>query len=251
MPEGFSRLPSESSVSVKRDPGIRPGRVLESDGHTQGKGLSSTFDAKLNKWKGKKVKISNEAQALALQQALYRVPYTVSKIISTGEATTSPRSFHHQSTPAGAFRKLSFSAKRTMFLAQSLYEGVEVGAIGAGGTHHLYHDGSTRLHRGDPSGEGLEPRPLRGIVFPCQAECLQEPKRGSGRPRSHSSHINGSRSGQVSKLISIRTSGPFYKLIWDRFVASQMTSAVFLQTTAEIEAGFSPLPVAFLSSRDS
>jgi DNA topoisomerase-1 len=203
----------------------------------KGKDSPSTFDAKLSKWKGKKVKISNEAQAQALQQALNHVPYTVSKITQQEKQRHPIAPFITSRLQQEAFRKLSFSAKRTMFLAQSLYEGVEVGEIGQVGLITYMRTDSPRV-----SAEAIHQ--VRDWIKAHHGESYLPAKPNvyksrKGAQDAHEAIRPTSMDLDPDKVQSYldKDQWALYKLIWDRFVASQMTSAVFLQTTAEIQAG--------------
>jgi DNA topoisomerase-1 len=203
----------------------------------KGKDSPSTFDAKLSKWKGKKVKISNEAQALALQQALNHVPYTVSKIIQQEKQRHPFAPFITSRLQQEAFRKLSFSAKRTMRLAQSLYEGVEVGEIGQVGLITYMRTDSPRV-----STEAI--RQVRDWIKGRYGESYVPSKPNiyksrKGAQEAHEAIRPTSMDLEPDKVQPYldKDQWALYKLIWDRFVASQMTSAVFKQTTAEIQAG--------------
>jgi DNA topoisomerase-1 len=70
-------------------------------------------------------------QALPLRQSLQNVPYTVAKIVQQERQRHPFPPFITSRLQQEAYRKLSFSAKKTMRIAQSLYEGVELGTWGA------------------------------------------------------------------------------------------------------------------------
>ena len=203
----------------------------------KGKDSPSTFDTKLSKWKGKKVKISDEAQALALQQALNHVPYTVSKITQQEKQRHPIAPFITSRLQQEAFRKLSFSAKKTMRFAQSLYEGVEVGEIGQVGLITYMRTDSPRV-----STEAIHH--VRDWIKGRYGESYLPSKPNiyksrKGAQEAHEAIRPTSMDLDPDKVQAYldKDQWALYKLIWDRFVASQMTSAVFLQTTAEIQAG--------------
>jgi len=89
----------------------------------KGKDSPVSFDAKLTKWKGKKVKMANEAEALAIRKALESAPYSVSKIVQQEKQRHPLPPFITSRLQQEAYRKLSFPAKKTMWIAQKLYEG--------------------------------------------------------------------------------------------------------------------------------
>src|SRR4030043_1211814 len=99
----------------------------------KGKGSPITFDAKLIKWKGKEVKMANESEALAMKRALEGVPYTVAKVVEREKKRHPFPPFITSRLQQEAYRKLSFTAHKTMRVAQKLYEGIALGELGVGG----------------------------------------------------------------------------------------------------------------------
>jgi DNA topoisomerase-1 len=202
----------------------------------RGKDSPVPFDAKLTKWKGKKVAIANEAEALAIKKALEAVPFTVSKIVQQEKKRHPFAPFITSRLQQEAYRKLSFSAKKTMRVAQRLYEGVELGEMGMVGLITYMRTDSPRLSseaihqvRGwikDRYGESY--LPLKPNVY----------KSRKGAQEAHEAIRPTSIDLEPDKLKTYldKDEWGLYKLIWDRFVASQMAPAVFLQTTVEIKA---------------
>src|SRR4030042_20781 len=85
----------------------------------KGKDSSVTFDAKLVKWKGKKVNMANEAEALAIKQTLETVPYNVSKVTQQEKQRHPLPPFITSRLQQEAYRKLSLPAQKTMRIAQT------------------------------------------------------------------------------------------------------------------------------------
>jgi DNA topoisomerase-1 len=203
----------------------------------KGKDSPVSFDAKLAKWKGKKVKIANESQATGIKASLQTVTYGVSKIVQQEKRRHPLPPFITSRLQQESFRKLSFSAKKTMRIAQGLYEGVELGAFGTVGLITYMRTDSPRV-----SSEALhhvrewikarfgqdylpdKPNTYRGRKGAQDAHEAIRPTSMDLAPENVQTHLDPDQ-------------WALYKLIWDRFVASQMASAVFLQTTLEIEAG--------------
>jgi DNA topoisomerase-1 len=202
----------------------------------KGKDSSVPFDAKLTKWKGKKVAIANESEALTLKKALEPVPFSVSKIVQQEKRRHPFPPFITSRLQQDAFRKLSFSAQRTMRIAQKLYEGVELGEIGMVGLITYMRTDSPRV-----SSEAVHQ--VRGWIKDRYGESYLPPK-----PNVYKSRKGAQEAHEAIRPTSIdlepdkvkghldKDQWALYKLIWDRFVASQMASAVFLQTTVEIKA---------------
>jgi len=194
------------------------------------------FDAKLVKWKGKKVNMANEAEALAMKQALEIVPYTVSKVTQQEKQRHPLPPFITSRLQQDAYRKLSFPAQKTMRIAQRLYEGIDIGEMGTVGLITYMRTDSPRvaseaIHQvrdwikgrfGEPY---LPPKPniYKSRKGAQEAHEAIRPTSMDLTPENLKSHLD-------------KDQWNLYKLIWDRFVASQMASAVFLQTTVEIKA---------------
>jgi len=202
----------------------------------KGKESPVPFDAKLTKWKGKKVTLSNESEALAIQKALEAVPFAVSKIVQQEKRRHPFPPFITSRLQQEAYRKLSFSAQKTMWVAQKLYEGVELGEIGMVGLITYMRTDSPRI-----SSEAVHQ--VRDWIKDRYGESYLPPK-----PNVYKSRKGAQEAHEAIRPTSIdlepdkvknfldKDQWALYKLIWDRFVASQMASAVFLQTTVEIKA---------------
>ena len=202
----------------------------------KGKESPVTFDAKLTKWKGKKVKMANEAEALAIKKALETVSYSVSKIVQQEKQRHPFPPFITSRLQQEAYRKLSFPAQKTMRIAQKLYEGVDLGEMGMVGLITYMRTDSVRI-----STEAIHQ--VRGWIKDYFGDSYLPPK-----PNVYKSRRGAQEAHEAIRPTSIefepdkvegfldKDQRALYKLIWDRFVASQMPSAVFLQTTAEIKA---------------
>lgn len=200
------------------------------------KDSSVAFDAKLTKWKGKKVKMANEAEVLAIQRGLENLPFSVSKIVQQEKKRHPLPPFITSRLQQEAYRKLSFSAQRTMRVAQKLYEGVELGELGMVGLITYMRTDSPRV-----SFEAVQR--VRGWIQDRFGESYLPPK-----PNVYKSRKGAQEAHEAIRPTSIhlepekvkahldKDQWSLYKLIWDRFVASQMASAIFLQTTVEIKA---------------
>ena len=202
----------------------------------KGKESPVSFDAKLTKWKGKKVKMANEAEALAIQKALETVPYSVSKIVQQEKQRHPFPPFITSRLQQEAYRKLSFPAQKTMWIAQKLYEGVDLGEMGMVGLITYMRTDSVRV-----STEAIQQ--VRGWIKDRFGDSYLPHK-----PNVYKSRRGAQEAHEAIRPTSIelepdkvkayldKDQWALYKLIWDRFVASQMPSAVFLQTTVEIKA---------------
>jgi DNA topoisomerase-1 len=194
------------------------------------------FEAKLTKVKGKKADITAEEKAREIVQELKEADFVVSGVERKERKRYAPPPFITSKLQQEAARKLRFSAKKTMMVAQRLYEGIELGAAGSVGLITYMRTDSTRVSEGalkevrayirgrfgDPF---LPPKPLRYRSKRGAQEAHEaiRPTSMEIKPENTASYL-----GKDEKAL--------YQLIWDRFVASQMVPAIFDQTTVEIEA---------------
>jgi len=134
-----------------------------------------------------------------------------------------------------ASRKLGYTAKRTMRLAQGLYEGVELGKEGSVGLITYMRTDSTRLSGTAIGAAAAYIKARYGNEF---HEARQFPGKGGAQDAHEAirpSYIERDPE-QLKELLS-KEHYRLYKLIHDRFVASQMAAAIFEQVQAEIRAG--------------
>jgi DNA topoisomerase-1 len=202
----------------------------------KGKSSPITFDAKLTKWKGKKVKMANEVEALAIQKALGSVPYTVLKIVQQEKQRHPFPPFITSRLQQEAFRKLSFPAQKTMRIAQKLYEGIDLGEMGSVGLITYMRTDSVRI-----STEAIQQvrkwiKDRFGDTYLTPKPNVYKSRRGAQEAHECIRPTSIELEPDQVKAFLDKDQMALYKLIWDRFVASQMPSARFLQTTAEIKA---------------
>ena len=195
-----------------------------------------SFDAKLTKWRGKKVKMANESEALAIRKTLESAPYAVSKIVQQEKQRHPFPPFITSRLQQEAYRKLSFPAKKTMWIAQKLYEGVDLGPLGTVGLITYMRTDSVKV-----STEAVQQ--VRGWIKERFGDSYLPPKPNVYKSRRGAQEAHEAirpttiemEPDQVKSYLD-KDQWALYKLIWDRFVASQMPSADFLQTTVEIKA---------------
>ncbi len=192
--------------------------------------------ARLAKIDGENQPIPNEERSSAIVKDLADRPYIV-QAVGTKEKRRNPvPPFITSTLQQEASRKLRFSVKRSMMIAQRLYEGVELGAEGSIGLITYMRTDSVRV-----SDDALgEVRQFIGDRY--GAPYLPEkPNLYKGKKDAQDAHE------AIRPTAAMRTPesvAPFlqedelkmYRLIWMRFVASQMTSAVFDQTTIDVLA---------------
>ena len=151
------------------------------------------FRAKLSGYSGRrqKLEISSETDSQRLVDLLQTAAYSVRAVQKKIQLRRPAAPFITSTLQQEASRRLGFTARRTMAVAQQLYEGVSPGQQGRGGPHHLHAD---RLHPGrrvrPGGGAQLRPRPLRGRLPASLAPRLSEEGEGRpGGPRSDPTHF--------------------------------------------------------------
>lgn len=194
------------------------------------------FDAKLIQRNGKKIEIGNKEQADAVLSELNGAEYRIKKISRREQKRNAAAPFITSTFQQEAARKLGFSNKRTMAVAQQLYEGIELGQEGAVGLITYMRTDSTRIsgealaevrqYITDNFGKEYVPAAPRQFSRRKNAQDAHE----AIRPTSVLRHPD-----RISEFLD-RDQLRLYKLIWQRFVASQMASAVFDVTTVDIAA---------------
>jgi DNA topoisomerase-1 len=193
------------------------------------------FDAKLIRVNKEKAEIGNEDQAAAIVNDIEGKDFVVSKIEKKNRRRLSAPPFITSTLQQEAARKLRFTAKKTMVVAQQLYEGIELGGEGSVGLITYMRTDSVRiaaeaqeearaLIRGEFGGDYVPKKPN---VFKSKksAQDAHEAIRASSVIRTPDS---------IKRNLT-RDQHNLYKLIWNRFVASQMSPAQLEQTSIDIE----------------
>jgi DNA topoisomerase I len=200
-------------------------------------GEPPSFEAKLVKRKGEDLEIPDEAEAQRILADLERAIWQVSSVAQKEKRRFAPPPFTTSKLQQAGYNRLRFTAKRTMMLAQRLYEGVDLGSEGSVGlitymrtdSVHVSADALSQVrdHIGERFGAKYLPEKPNFYKSKKDAQEAHEairPTDVSRTPESVRPYLDES----MFKL---------YQLIWQRFVASQMVPAVFDQTTIEILAG--------------
>ena len=193
------------------------------------------FEAEAVKYKGKKLELHNEQEARAAEEALSKADYVVSDAVKKERKRHPVPPFTTSSMQQEANKKLNFSAKKTMMLAQQLYEGVSLGKTSVGLITYMRTD-SVRLAEVAISeirdyikqnfGSEFCPAKENHYSTKKNAQDAHEAIRPTSVMRTPA-EMQEYLTGDQLKL---------YTLIWNRVVASQMTDAVYDVTTLTIDA---------------
>ena len=192
------------------------------------------FEARLLRRNNESFEISNQEAADGILASLEGAEYKVQSVVTKDKRRFPVAPFITSTLQQEASRKLRFSVKRTMMLAQRLYEGIELGKEGSVGLITYMRTDSTRVSDdaltearelvSQRFGSGYVPEKPNIYKTKKAAQDAHEAIRPSSAARTPES---------VAQYLS-EDELKVYRLIWMRFVASQMMPALFDQTTIDI-----------------
>lgn len=195
------------------------------------------LSAHLAKINGENFEISNAAASQAIVDALADATYTVQSVTNREKRRNPVPPFITSTLQQEAARKLRFSVKRTMMLAQKLYEGVELSKEeGAVGLITYMRTDSTRV-----SNDALdEVRTMisdrYGVNYRPEKPNFYKSKKDAQDAHEAIRPTSALRTPESLEKYLAEDELKLYRLIWMRFIASQMTPAVFDQTTIDVTA---------------
>ena len=206
---------------------------------TLANGAGQEFEARIAEFEGRKLQrldINNEAEAMAIKAMLEGAKFTVASVESKPAKRNPFAPFTTSTLQQDASRKLGFSAKRIMQIAQKLYEGIDLGGETVGLITYMRTDGVQIT----PEAIG----PIRGQIAKSFGDNYVPEK-----PRFYSTKAkNAQEAHEAIRPTDIgrtpKQMAPFldddqkklYELIWRRTIASQMASAELDRTVVEIDA---------------
>jgi DNA topoisomerase-1 len=195
------------------------------------------FTAKLIKYDNKKADLKNEEDTNKIISDIQKEPYEVVRVSKKKKKRNPPPPFITSLLQQEASRKLGFSAKKTMAVAQGLYEGVELGSKGRVGLITYMRTDSFRI-----SNDAIQE--VRALIGENYGEKFLPEKPNSFRSRKGAQEAHEAirptsallEPDSVSEFLN-KDQRSLYSLIWKRFVACQMTPAILDQTQADIASG--------------
>lgn len=193
------------------------------------------FEAEAVKYKGKKLELHNEAEARAAEEALSKADYIVSDAVKKERKRHPVPPFTTSSMQQEANKKLNFSAKKTMMLAQQLYEGVSLGKTSVGLITYMRTD-SVRLAEVAISEIRDYIKQNFGSEFCPAKENHYSTKKNAQDAHEAIRPTSVMRTPAEMQEHLTNDQLKLYTLIWNRVVASQMTDAVYDVTTLTIDA---------------
>jgi DNA topoisomerase-1 len=194
------------------------------------------FDARLAKFNGKTAEVKNQAEADHILSVVKDSDFLVESVVTKEKKRNPVPPFTTSKLQQDAARRLRFTVKKTMMLAQRLYEGVELGEEGRIGLITYMRTDSTRI-----SDDAMQmvrsyvSDVYGGPYLPEKPVIYKSKKDAQDAHEAIRPTFVGRRPDDVKQYLS-EDELKLYRLIWTRFVASQMNPAVYDQTTVEISA---------------
>ena len=202
--------------------------------HVSGEKKAGGFNVRFVSLDGKKTAVKNAEEAEQIRRLIEKGRFTVSDIKTKEKKRQPAPPFTTSSLQQEAGRKLSFTTAKTMQVVQQLYEGVDLQGEGAQGLVTYIRTDSVRI-----SDEAMAA--LRAYIpVKYGKEYLPEEKNEfKGRKNAQDAHeairpTDVTRTPESIKNSLSREQFMLYRLIYNRFVASQMTSAIYETMAAEI-----------------
>ena len=180
------------------------------------------FKAELTQIKGEKIDICNEDDAIAIKSAIENHEATVTEVKKSKRSRKAAPPFTTSTLQQDGVRKLNFGAKRTMMIAQHLYEGLEIGSYGHVGLITYMRTDSTRISKEmQEQSRDFIKRTYGDEYYPAK------PNVYGSKESAQDAHeaIRPTSLELTPKMVEPylnRDELKLYTLIWNRFLASQM-----------------------------
>ncbi len=200
-------------------------------------GVPPAFEAKLVKWRGQDVSLGTADATNEVVEAIRAQPFTVDQVEKKERRKHPPAPYTTSKLQQEASRKLRFTPKRTMMLAQRLYEGVEVGSEGPIGLITYMRTDSTRVSAEAQQEATALVRDRFGADYVPQTPNVYRNKKDAQDAHEAIRPTSVARDPEQLRSTLDRDLYQLYAMIWKRFVASQMMPAVLDQTKVDIAAG--------------
>ncbi|HZT60344.1 MAG TPA: type I DNA topoisomerase [Pyrinomonadaceae bacterium] len=195
---------------------------------------TSNFDQEIKK---SEILIGKEEQARSIVEEAERQQFVVSDVTTKERKRNPVPPFITSKLQQEASRKLGFPVKKTMMVAQKLYEGVELGGEGAVGLITYMRTDSTRVSEA-ALGEARDFISTQyGAAYLPEKAIHYRSKKDAQDAHEAIRPTDVSRTPDSVARFLDKDALKLYRLIWQRFVASQMNPAIYDQTTIDIEAG--------------
>ncbi len=214
---------------------------------TRGQEPREGFWAQLHKVRGEKVDLSDRAEAQQIVDDLQGASYVVARVDKRDRRRKAPAPFITSTMQQDASRRLRFSARRTMRIAQQLYEGIDLGPEGTVGLITYMRTDSVNVS----AQAQAEARACISEKYGARYVPAKPPRHKTRAKRAEEAHeairpTSVRREPQAMKQYLSPRQFRLYELIWRRFLASQMAPAVLETTSVDVEAGDPQVEMPYL-----
>jgi len=200
-------------------------------------GQPPLFEAKLAKYQGKDIEVGKQGEAEAVVAAVEKARWKVASVVKKEKRRNPPPPFTTSKLQQAAYNRLRYTTKRTMGIAQRLYEGVEFGQEGAVALITYMRTDSVRVSD-DAMAQLREMIPQKyGANYLPEKPNIYKSKKDAQEAHEAVRPTDVTRTPEEVRPFLEDDAFKLYQLIWQRFVASQMLPAVFDQTSVDISAG--------------
>jgi len=201
------------------------------------KGDPKPFVAKLEKIGDKKAEVKNQKKSAEIVEAVKKLPFVVREVRRQNKKRNPQSPFTTSKLQQAAYNQLHFPASKTMKVAQTLYEGVDIGSEGSVGLITYMRTDSVRIS--DSALKETRDLILKEFGKPYLPQSANVYKAKKQAQEAHEAIRPTSVRRRPKELEACLTPDQMklYTLIWNQAVASQMTPAVISQETADIQAG--------------
>jgi DNA topoisomerase I len=200
-------------------------------------GQPPLFEAKLFKHKGEDIAVSSQESADKIVAAVSKAKWQVASVAQKEKKRNPPPPFTTSKLQQAAYNRLRFTAKRTMGIAQKLYEGVELGDEGSVALITYMRTDSVNVSN-DALIQVRELIPERfGSNYLPEKPNYYKSKKDAQEAHEAVRPTDAMRAPEDVRKYLDEDLFKLYQLIWQRFVASQMLPAIFDQTTIVISVG--------------
>lgn len=193
------------------------------------------IDARLERIDGKKARVTDGERANAIVAALKDETFRVSKLEKKTRGVNPLPPFITSTLQRDAANRLRFTSKKTMSLAQQLYEGLSINGENVGLITYMRTD-STRM-----AGEAVDEARKHIVSAFGKEYCVEKPRHYRAKKGAQDAHeaIRPTSVAHTPESLKAHLKTDqyrLYELIWRRFIATQMTQVVYDNTNVDIEA---------------
>ncbi len=198
---------------------------------------TASFLSSIQSYKGEKIELSNETETNEVLDSIKGKEFVVDKITRKERTRKSLAPFITSTLQQDASRKLGFSVRKTMILAQKLYEGIELGSEGPVGLITYMRTDSVRI-----SDNAIED--VRNFVSNIYGDKYLPEKPNTFKVKKSAQDAHEAirptfveKTPEEVRQYLGKDEYRLYELIWKRFVSSQMNPAIYDQTSVDIKVG--------------